>query len=183
MEDHTQGPHRHWRNKHQVNTKLVYFLSSLRAQTAKTLIRTKSWVSADPRKSAKKCGKPRFLHKKYVKTLSFFSLVFSKIPRKTSKTPRNFLPLRALKNPGKWAENTPKDQGNPQQEKHQGNRNTKEKKDREVRKKRGFSALSGTLPKAPSRTENTTDSKFNNRSKFATAIVKTLRRTLWNHYS
>ena len=66
-----------------------------------------------------------------VPTLSFFSLVFSKIPRKTSKTPRNFLTLQALKTPGKWAENTPKDQGNPQQEKHQGNKNTKEKKDRE----------------------------------------------------
>ena len=33
--------------------------------------------------------------------LSFFSLVFSKIPRKTSKTPRISLTLRTLKNPGK----------------------------------------------------------------------------------
>ena len=42
---------------------IVYFLSSLRAQTAKTLIRTKSGVSADSRKSGKKCGKPHFLQK------------------------------------------------------------------------------------------------------------------------
>ena len=34
----------------------MYFLSSLRAQTAKTLICTKSGVFADSRKSAKKCG-------------------------------------------------------------------------------------------------------------------------------
>ena len=37
----------------------MYFLSSLRAQTAKTLICTKSGVSADARKSVKKCGKVR----------------------------------------------------------------------------------------------------------------------------
>ena len=43
---------------------LAYFRSSLRAQTAKTLICTKSGVSADSRKSAKKCGKPHFLRKK-----------------------------------------------------------------------------------------------------------------------
>ena len=45
---------------------LVYFRSSLRAQTAKTLtsICTKSGVSADSRKSAKKCGKPPFCVKK-----------------------------------------------------------------------------------------------------------------------
>ena len=42
----------------------MYFRSSLRAQTAKTLICTKSGVSADYRKSAKKCGKPHFLRKK-----------------------------------------------------------------------------------------------------------------------
>ena len=35
----------------------MYFLSSLRGQTAKTLICTKSGVSADSRKSAKKCRK------------------------------------------------------------------------------------------------------------------------------
>ena len=38
---------------------LVYFLSSLRGQTAKTLICTKSGVSADSRKSAEKCRKVR----------------------------------------------------------------------------------------------------------------------------
>ena len=38
-------------------TGLVYFRSSLRAQTAKTLICTKSGVSADSRKSAKICAK------------------------------------------------------------------------------------------------------------------------------
>ena len=37
----------------------MYFLSSLRGQTAKTLICTKSGVSADSRKSAKKCRKVR----------------------------------------------------------------------------------------------------------------------------
>ena len=67
-------------------------------------------------------------------TLSFFSLVFSKTPRKTSKTPRIFLTLRTLKNPVKQAEQTQKDQGNSQEEKDQGNKNTKEKKDRGVRK-------------------------------------------------
>ena len=40
----------------------MYFLSSLRAETAKALICRKSGVSADSRKSAKKCGKPHFLH-------------------------------------------------------------------------------------------------------------------------
>ena len=43
-----------------------------------------------------------------------------------------FLAVRTLKNLVKEAENTPKDQGNSQEEKHQGNRNTKEKKDREA---------------------------------------------------
>ena len=38
---------------------VVYFLSSLRGQTAKTLICTKSWVSADSRKSAEKRRKVR----------------------------------------------------------------------------------------------------------------------------
>ena len=38
---------------------IVYFLSSLRGQTAKTLICTKSGVSADSRKSAEKCRKVR----------------------------------------------------------------------------------------------------------------------------
>ena len=65
-----------------------------------------------------------------VKTLSFFSWVFSKTPRKTSKIPRIFLTVRTLKNPVKQAENTQKDQGNSQEEKDQGNKNTKEKKDR-----------------------------------------------------
>ena len=41
----------------------LYFLSSPRAQTAKTLICTKSGVSADSRKSAKKCGEPGKLGK------------------------------------------------------------------------------------------------------------------------
>ena len=40
--------------------------------------------------------------------------------------------MRILKNPVKQAENTQKDQGNSQEEKDQGNKNTKEKKDREV---------------------------------------------------
>ena len=39
-------------------------------------------------------------------TLSFFSLGLFEIARKTSKTPRIFLTLRTLKNPGKQAENT-----------------------------------------------------------------------------
>ena len=39
--------------------RFVYFLPSLRGQTAKTLICTKSGVSADSRKSAKKCRKAR----------------------------------------------------------------------------------------------------------------------------
>ena len=47
--------------------KVVYFLSSLRAQTAKTLIcAKKGGVPLDSRKSAKsadKCRKPHFLHK------------------------------------------------------------------------------------------------------------------------
>ena len=47
--------------------RVVYLLPSLRARTAKTLICRKSGVSADPRKSAKKCGKPRFLRKKCAK--------------------------------------------------------------------------------------------------------------------
>ena len=55
------------------------------------------------------------------------SLVFPKIPRQTSKTPRISLNLRTLKKPGKYAQNTPKDQGIAQEEKHQGNKNTKEK--------------------------------------------------------
>ena len=40
---------------------LVYFVSSLRGQTAKTLICTKSGVAADSRKSDEKCGEPPFL--------------------------------------------------------------------------------------------------------------------------
>ena len=48
------------------------------------------------------------------------SLVFSKIPRKTSKTPRSILTLRTLKYPGKWAENTQKTKEIPSK------RNTKE---------------------------------------------------------
>ena len=50
---------------------IVYVLSSLRAQTAKTLICTKSGVSADSRKSAKKCGEPHFLRTFYVKSAVF----------------------------------------------------------------------------------------------------------------
>ena len=61
----------------------------------------------------------------FVSSLSFFSLVFSKTPRKTSKTPRIFLSLRTPRDLGGQAENTPKDQGNSQQEKHQGNKNIK----------------------------------------------------------
>ena len=38
--------------------------------------------------------------------------------------------VRNLKNPVKQAENTQKDLGNSQEEKYQGNKNTKEKKDR-----------------------------------------------------
>ena len=44
-----------------LSSRLVYFLPSLRARTAKTLICTKIGVSAGSRKSAKKCGKPHFL--------------------------------------------------------------------------------------------------------------------------
>ena len=47
---------------------VVYFLSSLRGQTAKTLICTKSGVSADSRKSAEQCGEPHFLRKKCTKS-------------------------------------------------------------------------------------------------------------------
>ena len=53
---------------------LVYFLSSsssLRAQTAKTLISTKSGVSADSGKSAKKCGEPHFLRIFYAESAVF----------------------------------------------------------------------------------------------------------------
>ena len=50
---------------------VVYFLSSLRPQTAKTLICTESGVSADSRKSAKKCRKQHFLHKKCAKSPVF----------------------------------------------------------------------------------------------------------------
>ena len=63
-------------------------------------------------------------------SLSFFSLVFSKITRKTSKMSRIFLALRTPKSLGKYRENAQKDQGNSQQEKQQGNKNIKEKKDR-----------------------------------------------------
>ena len=48
----------------------------------------------------------------------------------TARTPRILLTLRTLKNPGKESENTPKDQGFPRQEKHQGHTNTKEKEGR-----------------------------------------------------
>ena len=48
--------------------RVVYFLSSLRGQTAKTVICTKSGVSADSRKSAEKCGEPHFLRKKCTKS-------------------------------------------------------------------------------------------------------------------
>ena len=51
---------------------LVYFLSSLRARTAKTLICTKSGVSADSRKSAKKYAKPHFLCTFYTFWCSFW---------------------------------------------------------------------------------------------------------------
>ena len=54
-----------------VGAKIVYFLSSLRARTAKTLICTKSGVSADSRKSAKKCGKPHFFVQKVRKKCGF----------------------------------------------------------------------------------------------------------------
>ena len=125
--------------------------------------------------------------------LSFFSLVFSKTPRKTSKIPRIFSPCKPLgpcamttklldnqictfkillswrfqrkiafwtillsatkgpppsksenfifivvspslnlEKPCKKTENTQKDQGNSQEEKHQGNKNSKEKKDKVV---------------------------------------------------
>ena len=66
----------------------------------------------------------------HARTLSFFSLVFSKTPRKTSKIPRISLTVLTLKNSVKQAENTGKHQGNSHEEKHQGNRNTKEKKDK-----------------------------------------------------
>ena len=49
---------------------------------------------------------------------------------KTSKTSRIFLTFQTLKIPVKYAEDTQKDQGNPQQEKDEGNKNTKEKKDK-----------------------------------------------------
>ena len=42
-----------------IGVRVVYFLSSLRGQTAKTLICTKSGVSTDSRKSAEKCRKVR----------------------------------------------------------------------------------------------------------------------------
>ena len=46
--------------------KLCISCRSLRARTAKTLICTKSGVSADSRKSAKKCAKPHFLRTFYI---------------------------------------------------------------------------------------------------------------------
>ena len=48
-----------WSSLSWFRCKLVYFLSSLRGQTAKTLICTKSGASADSRKSAEKCRKAR----------------------------------------------------------------------------------------------------------------------------
>ena len=52
-------------------SRFVYFLSSLRGQTAKTLICTKSGVSADSRKSAEKCAKSAVL-----RTFRHFSALF-----------------------------------------------------------------------------------------------------------
>ena len=65
-----------------------------------------------------------------VSALSFFSLVLLENQGKTSKTARIFLTFRTLRILVKEAENTQKDQGNPEQEKNQGNKKTKEKKDR-----------------------------------------------------
>ena len=56
--------------------------------------------------------------------------LFEKYQGKPPKTTRISLTFRILKNLGEEAENTPKDQGISQREKHQGKKNTKEKKDR-----------------------------------------------------
>ena len=53
------------------------------------------------RKRPKSLRKKKFVSNFWPLTLSFFSLVFSKIPRKTPKTPRLFLTLRTLRNPVK----------------------------------------------------------------------------------
>ena len=59
-----------------------------------------------------------------------FPWFFRIYPRKIFKTPRISLAMRTLNNPLKQTENTQADQGSSQQEKHQGNKKTKEKKDR-----------------------------------------------------
>ena len=66
------------------------------------------------------------------RTLSFFSLVFSKIPRKTSKTPRIFSlcePLKSLENKQKTPQKTKEFRSRKKNTKE--TKNTKEKKDRE----------------------------------------------------
>ena len=70
-------------------TLLVYFLSSLRGQTAKTLICTKSGVSADSRKSTEKCGEPHFLRKKCTKNArkARFSALFGTLSGIGGKNP------------------------------------------------------------------------------------------------
>ena len=73
----------------------MYFLSSLRGQTAKTLICTKSGVSADSRKSAEKCRKVRrtlFAQKMYKKcaksaVLRTFFAHFSALFLESAETP------------------------------------------------------------------------------------------------
>ena len=100
------------------------------------------------------------------------------------KNTKDFLTVRTLKNPLKQAENTQKDQGNSQEHRHQGNKNTKEKKDRvqamglsrnfgggctqrnrDVHKIRFASlprgdGVKGRVPKGPSHTKKTTESEF-----------------------
>ena len=90
----------------------VYFLPSLRAQTAKTLICTKSGVSADSRKSAKECQKVRktrtfcallrkecaksavfntFWHSFWNRQISVFAVWALRLDRKYTLTPVQFL--------------------------------------------------------------------------------------------
>ena len=66
---------------------IVYFLSSLRGQTAKTLICTKSGVSADSRKSAEKCAKSA--EKKSAQKVRFSALFahFSALFLESAETP------------------------------------------------------------------------------------------------
>ena len=69
---------------------------------------------------------------KWCKPCPSFPWSFRKIPRKTSKISRIFSPYEPLKTLENTEKKAPKDQENSQKKKHQGNKNFKEEKDREV---------------------------------------------------